>query len=71
MLQTDNIFRRTIQYAISLAGDADTIASMAGSIAGAYLGEENISPSLRKYCEYQKEMTALADNLYSSLPKPL
>lgn len=32
--QAENEFQRTLHYAISLGGDTDTIASMAGSIAG-------------------------------------
>lgn len=58
------MFRRTIQYAISLGGDTDTIASMAGAIAGAYLGEIPISESLKKHCEFREEMLKLADDLY-------
>lgn len=44
---------------------------MAGSIAGAYLGVEHISPTLRKYCEYEKEISNLADDLYNSITKPV
>lgn len=35
-------FRDTIRLAISLGGDTDTIAAMAGAIAGACLGERAI-----------------------------
>ncbi|KAJ8980095.1 hypothetical protein NQ317_008556 [Molorchus minor] len=65
-IDTSNIFRRTIQYAISLGGDTDTIACMAGAIAGAYLGEDAISPYLAKQCEFYKEVLEMADNLFSS-----
>ncbi|CAE1293643.1 ADPRHL2 [Acanthosepion pharaonis] len=41
-LKERNAFERTIIYAISLGGDTDTIATMAGAIAGAYWGEEAI-----------------------------
>lgn len=58
------MLRRTIQYAISLGGDTDTIASMAGSIVGAYLGEESVNKNLRKHCEFQEEMLKMADNLF-------
>lgn len=64
-IKTDNTFRRTIQYAVSLGGDTDTIASMAGGLAGAFLGEEYINESLIKHCEYQKEMLEIADNLFA------
>lgn len=63
-IETDNQFRRTIQYAISLGGDTDTIASMAGAIAGAYLGEGGINKSYRNYCEGVEEVLRLADDLY-------
>jgi poly(ADP-ribose) glycohydrolase ARH3 len=63
-LQTDNPFRRTIQYAISLGGDTDTIASMAGAIAGAYYGYGAISDNLQKHCEAVEEFTEYADKLH-------
>ncbi|KAF5289466.1 hypothetical protein FQR65_LT11839 [Abscondita terminalis] len=66
-IRTDNKFRRCIQYAISLGGDTDTIASMAGSLAGAYLGEEYISEHIIRHCEFQKEMLEIADNLFTVL----
>ncbi|KAK3928551.1 ADP-ribose glycohydrolase ARH3 [Frankliniella fusca] len=63
-IETDNKFRRTVHYAISLGGDTDTIASMAGAIAGAYFGEEEINNSYSKYCEYFEEILELANGLY-------
>ncbi|KAJ8942685.1 hypothetical protein NQ314_010009 [Rhamnusium bicolor] len=65
-IDTGNAFRRTIQYAITLGGDTDTIACMAGALAGAYLGEEAINPILAKQCELNKEILELADNLFSA-----
>ncbi|EEB18428.1 ADP-ribosylglycohydrolase, putative [Pediculus humanus corporis] len=47
-IDTDNPFRRAIQYAISLGGDTDTIASMTGAIAGAFFGDEIINENLKK-----------------------
>ncbi|KAL0270196.1 UNVERIFIED_CONTAM: hypothetical protein PYX00_007680 [Menopon gallinae] len=64
-IDTDNPFRRTIQYAISLGGDTDTIASMAGAIAGAYFGHEIIGESMQKHCEYINETIESADSLFS------
>lgn len=61
---SDNIFRRTIQYAITLGGDTDTIASMAGAIAGAYVGEEGINKNLIDQCEFSKQILQLADNMF-------
>lgn len=63
-IKTDNPFRRTLQYAISLGGDTDTIASMSGAIAGAYYGYDIIGESLQKHCEGTDEIIKLADNLF-------
>ncbi|XP_030747355.1 ADP-ribose glycohydrolase ARH3-like isoform X2 [Sitophilus oryzae] len=65
-IETDNIIRRTIQYAVTLGGDTDTIACMAGAIAGAYLGEEAINKALLSHCEKYDEIISLADNLYQA-----
>ncbi|XP_046658501.1 ADP-ribose glycohydrolase ARH3-like isoform X1 [Homalodisca vitripennis] len=62
-IKTDCPFRRTIQYAISLGGDTDTIASMAGAIAGAFYGMETINESLQKHCEFVNETINLADKI--------
>lgn len=62
--QSDNPFRRAIEYAISLGGDTDTIASMTGAISGAFYGDEIIPENLRRHCENNTELTQLADELY-------
>ena len=49
--QSQDSFRKTIELAISLGGDTDTIASMAGAIAGAYWGVDNIPESWQAVCE--------------------
>ncbi|KRY41851.1 Poly(ADP-ribose) glycohydrolase ARH3 [Trichinella spiralis] len=41
-----NPLQRTIAYAISLSGDTDTIATMAGAIAGALYGDVHIPDAL-------------------------
>lgn len=61
--------RRTLQYAITLGGDTDTIACMAGAIMGAYLGEEGINKSILKHCEKYQDIVTLADQLYAARPK--
>ncbi|KAL3278900.1 hypothetical protein HHI36_016420 [Cryptolaemus montrouzieri] len=61
-----NIFRNTIEYAIGLGGDTDTIASMAGAIAGAYVGEENLNVNLVRHCEKHNEIIEMADNLLAA-----
>lgn len=60
---TDNPFRRTLQYAISLGGDTDTIASMAGAICGAFYGDSVISENVMKHCEGSDEIVEMADSL--------
>ncbi|XP_014280368.1 ADP-ribosylhydrolase ARH3 [Halyomorpha halys] len=69
-VQTENKFRRTLQYCISLGGDTDTIASMAGAISGAYYGLEYINENLRSHCEGVEEIVRLAEQLYSIAPSP-
>lgn len=69
-LQTDNIFRRVIQYAISLGGDTDTIASMAGALAGAHLGADSINANILKHCEGVDMAVSLADELLDAVNSP-
>ncbi|KAJ6644760.1 hypothetical protein lerEdw1_013579 [Lerista edwardsae] len=59
-----NSLQRTLLYCISLGGDTDTIATMAGAIAGAYYGEEQVPPSWKTSCESFEETEKLADGLY-------
>lgn len=68
-IDSDNPFRRAMEYAISLGGDADTIASMAGAISGAYYGESVINPNLVKHLEFHEQITSLADKLYEASTK--
>ncbi|KOC65340.1 Poly(ADP-ribose) glycohydrolase ARH3 [Habropoda laboriosa] len=63
-IQTENPFRRAIQYAISLGGDTDTIGSMTGAIAGAYYGEEKINSNILQHCESSTEFRVLGDKLF-------
>lgn len=56
-------FRRTLEYAIGLGGDSDTIASMACAISGAYYGNEIMPESFVKHFEASDEMIQLADQL--------
>ena len=49
--QTDNPLERTIIYAVSLGGDTDTIATMAGAIAGALYGVERVPQHWKAQCE--------------------
>lgn len=67
--QTTNPFRRAIEFAITLGGDTDTIASMCGAIAGAYHGDGVIPESLIKHCESNEEMLSLANGLFEASQK--
>lgn len=68
-IDSDNPFRRVMEYAISLGGDTDTIASMAGSISGAFYGDGVINQNLVKHLEFHEEIIALADRLYAASVK--
>ncbi|KAF7995786.1 hypothetical protein HCN44_006893 [Aphidius gifuensis] len=63
-IHTDNPMRRAIQYAITLGGDTDTIASMAGAIAGAFYGDDKMSQELLRHCEASAEFDKLAVDLF-------
>lgn len=56
-------FAETVHFAISLGGDTDTIASMAGALAGAYLGEEAVPEAWRGRVEDDERLRRLADGL--------
>ena len=62
-------FRELIPFAISLGGDADTIASMAGAIGGAYWGIEGIPEEWVISCEESKTANMLADSLFDMICK--
>jgi poly(ADP-ribose) glycohydrolase ARH3 len=56
-------YRDAVIYAVSLGGDTDTIAAMAGAISGAYLGIEAIPSEWRAKLENREYVEALAENL--------
>lgn len=64
-----NNLQRTILYSISLGGDTDTIATMAGAIAGAYYGMDQIPQIWIQYCEAYQEIDELANKMYELLKK--
>jgi ADP-ribosylglycohydrolase len=47
-----------------MGGDTDTIANMAGAIAGACYGYGSISENLQKHCEATEQFTEYADKLH-------
>merc|ERR1712098_156712 len=55
---------KVVKVAIRMGGDTDTIASMAASIAGAYLGAEEIPEHLYKCCEASKEAEDLGTQIF-------
>jgi len=62
-LRNPNSFSKAVLYAISLGGDTDTIASMAGALSGAYLGESAIPLLWREEVESASRLRELADQL--------
>uniref|UniRef100_A0A3Q4GWG2 ADP-ribosylhydrolase ARH3 n=1 Tax=Neolamprologus brichardi TaxID=32507 RepID=A0A3Q4GWG2_NEOBR len=55
---------RTIAYSLALGGDTDTIACMAGAIAGAHYGIETIPQSWIRCCEGVEDADQYAERLY-------
>lgn len=56
-------FPEAVLYALSLGGDADTIASMTGALAGAFLGASAIPSTWSAAIEGRDEILQLADQL--------
>jgi len=63
-LRQPQSYKDTVIYAISLGGDTDTIAAMAGAISGAYLGIEAIPSKWRARLENREYIEALAEKLW-------
>ncbi|XP_061598853.1 ADP-ribosylhydrolase ARH3 [Cololabis saira] len=55
---------RTIAYSLALGGDTDTIACMAGAIAGAHYGIETVPPSWIRCCEGAEDADVNAERLH-------
>ncbi|XP_028995285.1 ADP-ribosylhydrolase ARH3 [Betta splendens] len=55
---------RTIAYSLALGGDTDTIACMAGAIAGAHYGLETIPQSWIRCCEGAEDADVSAERLH-------
>jgi ADP-ribosylglycohydrolase len=54
----------TVIYAVSLGGDADTIGSMTGAMAGACYGIEGIPSQWRETVENREYMEQLVKKLW-------
>jgi len=63
-VRSPDSFVETVCYAISLGGDTDTIAAMAGALAGAYLGGQSIPEPLLGRAEAADDLRELADDLF-------
>lgn len=63
-LKQPRSYKDTVTYAISLGGDTDTIAAMAGAISGAYLGVEAIPEEWRAKLENRAYIERLAQKLW-------
>ncbi|MEE9400061.1 MAG: ADP-ribosylglycohydrolase family protein, partial [Dehalococcoidales bacterium] len=57
-------FASAVTYAVSLGGDTDTIASMAGAISGAYLGSDAIPAGWLRQLENRDYISSLAGKLW-------
>ena len=64
-LRQPSSFGEVVTYAISLGGDTDTIACMAGALAGAHLGQDGIPALWAEGVEDAAELMGLADSLLS------
>ena len=64
-------FASTVAYAVSLGGDTDTIASMAGAISGAYLGVNAIPIGWHRALENREYMVSLARKLWKLLDRSI
>jgi poly(ADP-ribose) glycohydrolase ARH3 len=63
-------FAETVRFAVALGGDTDTIASMAGALSGAHLGEEAIPEAWRQGVENAARLRELADSLLELATSP-
>ena len=59
-------FSSTVTYAVSLGGDTDTIASMAGAISGASLGVDALPSGWQRRLENGDYIAELADRLWQA-----
>ena len=69
-LRHPDSFAGAVLYAIRVGGDTDTIASMTGALAGAYLGEEVIPAGWRERVEDAAELRRLARALFLLCEQP-
>lgn len=68
--KTSNGFVRALFFAISMGGDTDTIATMTGSIAGAYYGIFRVPTTMQGYCQAEEHATCLGNRLLMERSRP-
>lgn len=59
-------FADTVRYAVTLGGDTDTIAALAGALSGAVLGYSAIPNVWLDRLEAVDALTVLADELFAA-----
>lgn len=69
-LHNPDSYPDAVRFAIRLGGNAGTIATMTGAIAGARLGETAVPVHWRAYTEGVDEMQELADRIVTRMLKP-
>jgi poly(ADP-ribose) glycohydrolase ARH3 len=65
-LKQPQSYKDTVIFAVSLGGDTDTIAAMAGAISGAYLGMEAIPSEWHTKLENREYIEVLAEKLWQT-----
>jgi poly(ADP-ribose) glycohydrolase ARH3 len=58
-------YLRTISFCVSLGGDTDTTASMAGALSGARMGEAALPQAALEHLENRKRIIELIEELYA------
>ncbi|XP_033879852.2 LOW QUALITY PROTEIN: ADP-ribosylhydrolase ARH3-like [Acipenser ruthenus] len=56
--------QRTLAFSLALGGDTDTIATMAGAIAGAHYGMEQVPASWQRSCEGEQDAEEWGERLH-------
>jgi poly(ADP-ribose) glycohydrolase ARH3 len=62
-------FMETVEFCLSLGGDTDTIAAMAGALSGAKVGAKGLPRALTARLENNRYISALAGELLSAAQK--
>jgi poly(ADP-ribose) glycohydrolase ARH3 len=65
-LRSGSNYLDTVGHAVSLGGDTDTIAAMAGGMCGALVGAEGIPQALLRHLENRERMESLALALFEA-----